>query len=111
MINDSQERMSLEQQRLWDVIQIVPEKWVQIPWGEEGGGFWVVGIIGRGVIWYNDIEDGFNRSNFTTFGEIKEYWCNQDELEWTIQKLVNQIRDGYDSAGYRGPTEPVDTTG
>ena len=28
------------------------------------GVFWVVGLIGRTVIWYNDIEEGFNRSAF-----------------------------------------------
>lgn len=108
LIIDSLERMSLEQKRLWEVVQIVPEKWSQHPWGNEGGGFWVVGIIGSNVIWYNDIEDGFNRSTFTKFGEIDKYWCNQDELEWTVQNIINEIRDGYDSSGYCGPPQPLD---
>jgi hypothetical protein len=109
LINDSLERMNLEQKRLWDLIQIVPEKWSQQPWGKGGGGFWVVGIIGRNVIWYNDIEDGFNRSTFKTFGEIDEYWCNQDQLELTVQFLINEMRDGYDSSGKCGPPQPLDS--
>ena len=24
------------------------------------GGFWVVAIVGRNVIWYNDVEEGFD---------------------------------------------------
>ena len=95
--------MSIEQRRLWDVVQIVPEKWKQDPWGNLGGGFWAVGIIGKKVIYYNDIEDGFNRSVFSIYGKIDEYWCNQDELEWAVQYLINEIKDGYDSAGRSGP--------
>lgn len=108
LINDSVERMNLEQKRLWEVVQIVPEKWNQNPWGNKGDGFWVVGIIGKSVIWYNDIERGFNRSTYTKFGEIDNYWSNQDKLEWTIQHVINEIRDGYDSAGYSGPPQPLD---
>lgn len=98
--------MNLDQKRLWDVIQIVPEKWKQDPWGNDGMGFWVVGLIGKKVVWYNDIERGFNQSVFTAYGEIDDYWTNQDDLETTIQHLINEIRDGYDSAGYSSPPRP-----
>ncbi len=106
-INSAWERMSLPQRRLWEVIRIVPEKWKQNPWGNEGKGFWVVGLIGNSIIWYNDIEEGFNKSTFTKYGEINEYWCNQDELEWTIQHIINEINDGYDSTGYASPPQPI----
>jgi hypothetical protein len=91
-INDSWGRMSPPQQRLWELIKVPPEKWKQNPWGNEGGGFWVVAIYGNTVIWYNDIEEGFNRSSYRNFGEIIEYLCNQDELEWTIQYILNEIK-------------------
>lgn len=106
-INKSYERMSLEQRRIWGIIKIDPQKWSQEPYGNQGGGFWVVAIIGNTVIWFNDIEYGFNRSSFEKFGKIEEYYCNQDELEWQVQNVINQMRDGYDSAGYCGAPQPI----
>jgi hypothetical protein len=91
-INASYDRMCLEQRKLWEVIKIIPEKWQQEPWGNVGNGFWVVAIIGNSIIWYNDIEEGFNRSTYSKFGIINEYGCNQDNLEWQIQNLINEIK-------------------
>ena len=105
-INSSFVRMSLAQRRLWEIIKIVPEKWEQDPYGKEGGGFWVVALIGNSVIWYNDLEDGFNRSAFQEYGKLGEYWANQDELEMAVQCILNEIKDGYDSAAYASPPRP-----
>lgn len=107
LINHSYERMSLEQRRVWEVIRIMPQKWIQHPYGDQGGGFWVVAIIGQTVIWFNDIEDGFNRSGFNVFGEIHEYHCNQDELEWQIQNVIENLKTGYDAAGYASAPMPI----
>ena len=106
-INEAYERMSPEQRRMWETIKIDPEKWSQEPYGNEGKGFWVVAIIGNTVIWFNDIEDGYNRSTFTEYGKINEYHCNQDDLESQVQNVINQVRDGYDSAGYFGAPQPI----
>ncbi|MDC6169482.1 hypothetical protein [Paucibacter sp. XJ19-41] len=95
-IVQGQARMSLPQLRLWEAIRIEPVKWQQHPYGDQGGGFWVVAIIGASVIWYNDIEEGFNRSRYSQHGTIDDYWCNQDELELTMQYLVNAIEQGSD---------------
>ncbi len=99
-VNNSYERMSLPQRRLWEVIKIEPVKWAQSPYGDEGDGFWVVAIFGQTVIWYNDIEEGFNRSSYLISGRINEYFCNQDYLEWTIQYVIDEIREGNPSGGY-----------
>lgn len=48
--------------------------------GGDGGGFWVIAIIEKFILWYNDIEEGFNTSSFTQEGTIGQYWCNQDTL-------------------------------
>jgi len=106
-INNAHERMLPEQRKLWNVIKITPEKWQEETYGNEGGGFWAIAIIGNTIVWYNDIEDGFNRSKYRKYGEIDGYWCNQDQLEWTIQSIINEIEDGYDSAGYAGPPQPI----
>jgi hypothetical protein len=102
-MNEAWDRMSVEQRRLWKVIRVSPQKWKLTPWGDHGGGFWVVGIIGNTVLWYNDIEDGFNRSKYSALGTIDEYCCNQDELEWTIQFVLNEIRTGKPPALGFGP--------
>ncbi|AFD07185.1 hypothetical protein [Solitalea canadensis] len=71
----------------WRLIRIEPEKWSEEEFGKEGGGFWVVAIYGRKVIWYNDIEEGFNVSDYKSYGVIDDYSCEQDDLNWTLIKL------------------------
>ena len=89
-------RMNRAQARLWQAICVIPEKWQQHPYGEPGGGFWVVALIGRTVIWYNDLEEGFNRSRYVSYGIIEDYWRNDDELELTVQYLMDALERGAD---------------
>ena len=69
----------------WDLIKIPPVKWQLSPWGDEGGGFWVVALAGRNCVYFNDIEEGFNRSQYEEFGRIRDYWCNQSGLAECIR--------------------------
>ncbi|MEM8946958.1 MAG: hypothetical protein AAGD11_17415 [Planctomycetota bacterium] len=105
-MNEAWDRMSIEQRRFWDLVRVSPQKWKLSPWGDQGGGFWAVGLIGNTVLWYNDIEGGFNRSRYSAFGTIDEYWCNQDKLEWTVQFTLYQIRTGEPAAPGFGPSIP-----
>jgi len=73
----------------WELIRIEPEKWKEKDYGEEGGGFWVVAICGKKVVWYNDIEEGFNISIYHTYGEIQDYFCYQYELNHVVWQLYN----------------------
>ncbi len=101
-------RMTPGQLNLWQAINVPPEKWEQLPFGRNGNGFWVVAVIGQTVIWYNDIEDGFNRSRYLKHGRIEDYWCNQDELEITLGALMNSIeRGGPDLVLIRKPPSRV----
>ena len=95
-ISQGEMRMTVPQRRLWNAIKIEPAKWQQDPYGRQGDGFWGVALIGRTVIWFNDIEDGFNRSRFTTYGTIDDYWCNHDELEVAVQYVLNALQHGSD---------------
>jgi len=63
-----------------------------------------VAIVGNTVVWYNDIEHGFNRSRYLHFAIIPdtEYWCNQDELEWTIRQLMGIVATGENPGGQNG---------
>lgn len=98
LIHSAHVRMEIGQRRLWEQIRITPEKWIQHPWGDLGGGFWVVATTDQTVIWYNDIEEGFNVSPYTVHGTIDEYRCNQDELEIALQACT-----GTDTAGLSSP--------
>jgi hypothetical protein len=82
---------------------VPPVKWQLSPWGDPGGGFWVVAVMDDRVLWYNDIEEGFNVSRFTEPGSIPatEYWCNQDELQWALAALAGKPH------GKFGPPEPL----
>ena len=66
-------RAAVEERRIFDLVRMAPEKWALPPWGDDGGGFWVVGVLGRYAIWYNDIEEGFNVSEFPQWGQLGEY--------------------------------------
>lgn len=80
--------MSSSQMRIWEKVKLSPpEKWAQSPWGDEGGGFWVVAVFGLNCLYYNDIEDGFNESRFSSWGVIDEYRCNQIELHHFIASV------------------------
>lgn len=96
-------RMEPAERRLWAMIRIEPQKWAQDPHGRAGQGFWAVGLIGTSVIWFNDVEDGFNRSKYTTHGEIEDYWCNQDELDVTMKFLLSALEHDADLVGMKVP--------
>ena len=100
-INEGRRQMNPLERRFWDAICITPEKWSLKPYGDLGGGFWVVAILGSTVVWYNDIEEGFNRSRYVRFGTIpqSEYWCNQDELQWTVRLLMGIVSSGENPGG------------
>jgi len=76
----------------WNSVKIKPEKWEEKEYGKEGGGFWVVAVAGNEIIYYNDIEEGFNISHFETHGQIKEYWCNQTELNYAVIDFFNMLQ-------------------
>ncbi|ASK32832.1 hypothetical protein CEY12_19485 [Chryseobacterium sp. T16E-39] len=82
-------------------MRVKPQKWNEKEYGNEGNGFWVVAIVGQRVIWYNDIEEGFNISSYKEYGEIEEYLCNQDELKYAVMKLYKLIKFGENEAIYQ----------
>ncbi len=94
---------TLEERELFAHAAVTPTKWQLSPWGDLGGGFWVVAVTDDRVLWYNDIEEGFNVSQFTIQGTIPstEYWCNQDELKRALQALAGRPQVKL------GPPEPL----
>ena len=94
LINKGCRNMSFPQRRLWETIRIDPVKWHSDSKWDDGSGFWVVAIFGQRVIWYNEIEEGFNTSTYDEFGKIRDFGYNQDELEWTVGHLLHEIKGG-----------------
>ena len=103
MILATERDLNGELLNFWELIKIYPEKWNEETYGKEGNGFWVVGLIGRRVIYFNDIEEGFNISDYKTYGTIDNYFCNQDKLVWAIQELFDLIKSGGHVQGQAGP--------
>jgi hypothetical protein len=103
LIAEAEARMTPAQLKLWQAIRIEPAKWAEATYGEAGNGFWAVALIGKTVVWYNDIEEGFNTSQYSRFGSIDDYWCNQDELEDTLQQVLEMIATGDDTTPRAGP--------
>lgn len=78
-----------EQRAYFARVSFAPQKWSHAPEGELGGGFWALAMDADRVLWYNDIEDGFNVSRFVRRGEIPrdEYAANQSPLRWGVRAL------------------------
>jgi hypothetical protein len=77
---------------LWNLVKLLtPVKWKQEPYGNKGSGFWVVATYSNNCIYFNDIEDGFNMSPFSTWGHIDQYSCNQDKLEHVMSRLADDL--------------------
>ena len=92
-IRESESRMSAAEAQFWRAVRVAPCKWTCSPYGDEGGGFWVVAVIGRHVLWYNDIEEGFNFSRYTEFGRIDNYMCDQSDLRDRIRTVLDAFTD------------------
>ena len=63
----------------------------------------VVARNGDPVIYWEDVEDGFNVSPIGPDGTILEHWCNDDELRFELNAWI----DGRGLPGRFGSAVPV----
>ncbi|WP_334125706.1 hypothetical protein [Empedobacter brevis] len=84
-----EQNMEEELLLFWNKIKLSPEFWKCSDIIEEN--FWVIAQYQHYIIWYNDIEEGFNLSRFKTNGQILEYAASNNELSFTIKELKNRI--------------------
>jgi hypothetical protein len=63
----------------------------------------VVARNGDQVIYYEDVEDGFNVSPISPDGRVLEHWCNQDELRFALNAWI----DGRGLPGRFRPAVPL----
>ena len=71
----------------WNSIKIVPEK-RQVRFYSNEDYFWIVGKIKNYMIYYNDIEEGFNISLENNLSYIEVTSAEQDELHFALIKLL-----------------------
>lgn len=64
----------------------------------------VVARNGNEVIYWEDIEAGFNVSPVDSNGQILEHWCNQDELAFALNAWI----EGRGQAGRFGPATAIE---
>jgi len=83
-------------QTFWHMVQLPkPELWQQHPWGDEGCGFWVLAVMGKRCIYYNDITQGFCLGNFSKWGVIDDY---QDEKLSLSERLLRFLPSAHEPA-------------
>jgi len=73
-------------EKFWNRIRISPVIWKCVDVIEDH--FWIVAKSDSYVIWYNDIEEGFNLSTFKTEGEIQQYSAYQHDLNAVLNRLI-----------------------
>lgn len=78
----------------WHFIRIKPEKWVHEAYEAVKTEFWVVAIFGHRVVYYNDIEEGFDLSEFKEYGLISNGGANQNCFQEYISNLFTFITSG-----------------
>ncbi len=64
----------------------------------------VVARKGEEVIYWEDIEEGFNVSPIAKDGRILEHWCNQDELRHALNSWI----DGRKRSTKLGPAVQIE---
>ena len=106
LMNAGRDRMNFTQKRFWDLIRISPEKWAHHSLEGSEQGVWVVAMVGRSVVSYNDFEHGFDRSGFTRYGEIAEFGWGQADLEVAVQHILNDLEIGYSTTPRASSPQP-----
>lgn len=74
--------------RFWAGLKTEPQKWLEDSFDSKLGGFWVVGIFGENIIWYNELEDGFSISKYKKFGKMDHYNAYATPLSEIIEQIV-----------------------
>jgi hypothetical protein len=49
----------------------------------------VIAQKGQEVMYWEDVEEGFNISPLSSDRQIREHWCNQDELGFALNRWLN----------------------
>ncbi|HEY4540624.1 MAG TPA: hypothetical protein VIG94_11540 [Faecalibacter sp.] len=73
----------------WNSIKCSPEIWHCKDVIDDN--FWVIAKWKTFIVWYNDIEEGFNLSSFKRDGEFLQYQASKQGLNEALKKLKQKI--------------------
>jgi hypothetical protein len=59
------------------------------------------------VIYWEDIEEGFNISLVSPDGRVLEHWCNKDELGVALDRLIQSREHRTDNFGTAKPIDSL----
>ena len=92
MLSLAEADMSAEFARFWHQIRLpLPELWQQHPWADEVCGFWVVAVMGKSCVYYNDRTQGFALGSFSHWGRIDDYLPSRLSLYEQIRSLLQPV--------------------
>lgn len=85
LIEEQLSDCSLEQQEIFNKYRLPLEEHKIVRYGKNEKVF-VVARRDNEVMYFEDIEYGFNFSHLDEDESIKEHWCNQDELKYALSR-------------------------
>ena len=77
--------------RMWALVRIEPERWRAPTYGSGTMEFWVFGVIGRRVLWYDEIESELAMSTYESYGQIGETRFATTELSTYMEQLIRHV--------------------
>jgi len=83
IIKEELDQCTPEQKALFAKYKVDPYKASIIRNGTKEDLF-IVAVRDAEVMYYEDVEEGFNFSLLNEDGSIKDHWCNQDELKHAL---------------------------
>ena len=102
IINEEWPEMSPAEKGFWELIKIVPERWLSKPYKYRPREAWVVAIIGAHVIWYDEcwfgdeldgMDSGFGCSHYVKHGQIGNNFAGGGcPLDFTVGVMLSRVR-------------------
>jgi|GEM_PF-640751 len=88
MLDEAETDLDNATQGVWTLVRLPkPELWQQHPWADEVCGFWVIAVMGKSCIYYNDLSNGFCVGNFSRWGIIDDYQTEKTSLPERLRGL------------------------
>lgn len=104
IVEEDLSKCDSEQFSVYEKYKVEPYLAPIIRYGEEETVV-IVARKGDEVIYWEDVEDGFNVSPISPDGRILEHWCNQDELNSALNFWI----EGRSPGGKFGPAKPLES--